>query len=62
MKKEYRINVDITLSAYMYVEAESEEQAKELAIAKAKREPYDIARGGCYVDLDILDIEEYEGA
>ena len=55
--KEFQVFVDITVSKVIYVDAESEEQAKQLAIKKVRDEPYYYARtADAYVGAKVVDV------
>ena len=57
--KNYCISVDITMSKTFEIEAESEQQAKNILCAKFKANPYDLAHGfTSYVNHEITDVEE----
>ena len=54
--KEFAVNVDITMSKTLYVEAESEEQAIQIANGKILDDPYDAARtADAYVSHEVFD-------
>ena len=56
MAKEYAVDIDITMSCRVYVEAESEEEAKNLANEKVNNDPYYYARRATnYVSHDVID-------
>ena len=56
-KTEYSVAIDITLSKTIYVEAESEEQARLLAIKKVRDEPFYHARtADAYVGAKVIDV------
>ena len=52
--------MDVTFSARMYVEAESEEQAKRKAVSDMEKDPRYHTRWGAYVDTAVTDIYEEE--
>lgn len=55
----YDVSVDITMSKIFEVEAESEQQAKNIICAKFEANPYDLANGfTSYVNHEITDVEE----
>ena len=56
--KEYAVDVDITVSKRIYVEAESEEQAKELVDEMMKYPHYYYTKADAYVGHEITDINE----
>lgn len=56
-KTEYSVAIDITLSKIIYVKAENEEQAKQLAIKKVRAEPFYYARtADAYVGAKVIDV------
>lgn len=58
--KEYLVELDVTISVGMYVDAHNEEQAKELALSKIKSDVLYHVRRGCYVDSQVTDVIEQE--
>lgn len=58
--KEYFIDMDVTFSARMYITAENEETAKQMAIEKMEKDPRYHTRWGAYVDTEVTDIYEEE--
>ena len=58
--KKYCVEMDVTFSARMYVEAESEEQAKRKAVSDMEKDPRYHTRWGAYVDTEVTDIYEDE--
>ena len=57
MKKEYRVDVDITCSTIVFLEAETEDEAKRLAKEKIMREQGYWLGKGTVVDVNITDVE-----
>lgn len=55
--KQFAVDIDITMSKRIYVDAESEEQARALAEEKMK-DPYYYTKAGAYVSHEIIDINE----
>lgn len=56
MKKTYYVDMDVTFSAHMWIDADSEEEAKQMAIEKMIQDPhYRIARNGCFVETWVTD-------
>lgn len=54
---EFTVALDIVVSKNIYVEAENEEQAKQLAIKKVRDEPYYYARtADAYVGAKVIDV------
>ena len=60
--KEYLVELDVTMSVRMYVDANNEEQAKKLALSKIKTDTLYQIRKGCYVDSQVTDIIEQDKA
>jgi hypothetical protein len=56
--KEYAVDVDVTYSARVYVKAESEEEASEIADRIYKNNPYAGRGTQCYVSHEIVDVNE----
>ena len=57
--KEYGVYVDITVSKVFFVDANSEEEAKQIVNEKMKRDPwYHISQANALVDWGIVDVEE----
>ena len=54
---EFSVSIDIVVSKTIYVEAESEEQAKAIAIKKVSDEPFYYARtADAYVGAKVVDV------
>ena len=54
---EFSVSIDIVVSKTIYVEAESEEQAKAIAIKKVRDEPFYYARtADAYVGAKVVDV------
>lgn len=58
--KEYLVELDVTMSVGIYVDANNEEQAKELALSKIKTDTLYHIRTGRYIDSQVTDIIEQE--
>jgi hypothetical protein len=59
--KEYAVNVDITMSKTIYVNAKNEEEAEQLAKAKVFDDPFEVVRSAdAYVTHEIIDTYEVE--
>jgi hypothetical protein len=59
--KQFAVDVDITMSKRIYVDAESEEQAEQIAKQKLDNNPYDYClQPDACVDYNITDVNEYE--
>lgn len=57
--KEYSVHVDITVSKVFFVDANSEEEAKQIVSEKMKRDPwYYASQANAIVDWGIVDVEE----
>lgn len=57
--KEYSVSVDITVSKVFFVDASSEEEAKQIVSEKMKRDPwYYKSQANEIVDWGIVDCEE----
>lgn len=57
--KTYLVDTDITMSKTMEIEAESEEQARELAKEMIDREPfYYASNADAHVKTEIIDVNE----
>lgn len=55
MKRLYFVDIDMSLSTREWVEAESEEEAKRIAVEKVKKDPYHYARGGAFLNAVVTD-------
>jgi hypothetical protein len=54
---EFSVSIDIVVSKTIYVDAENEEQAKQLAIKKVRDEPFYYARtADAYVGAKVIDV------
>ena len=61
MRKNFVVDVDITMSRSFEVEAENEQQAKNMVYSMIKANPYDFTHGFTYyVDHEIVDANEVE--
>lgn len=59
--KEFAVDVDITISKRIYVDAENEEQAKAIVNDKVKNYPhYYYTKADAYVCHEITDVTEEE--
>lgn len=59
--KQFAVNVDITMSKTIYVEAENENEAIELANEKVNNDPYEAIRNAdAYVDHYVVDTYEID--
>ena len=56
MKKTYYVDMDVTFSAHMWINADSEEAAKQEALEKMLQDPhYRIAHNGHFVETWVTD-------
>ena len=55
MEKTYRIDMDVTFSACLWVDAENEEDAKKVALDMMSRDPYYHTRNRCFLEAKIID-------
>lgn len=61
MGKKFFIDVDITMSKRIYVDAENEEDARKIANESVKKEAFYYARhADAYVSHEITDVDEDE--
>jgi len=58
MKKEFQVDVDITMSKAIFVEAENEEQAKNIVNNWLGDDVYYYLKGSSYVGHEITDVNE----
>ena len=57
--KSYEVYVDVTMSKIFHIEAENEEQAKQIVRDKFTSTPYEAARGAdTFVDFSFVQVEE----
>ena len=56
--KGYAVDVDLTVSRRIYVEAENEEQARKIAFNKIAEEPYYYIDNATYVGHKVIDVNE----
>lgn len=54
----YYVDMDVTFSTHMWVDADTEEQAREMALAMMEKDPYYHTRNRCHLDTKITDIYE----
>ena len=57
MKKEFCVSVDITMSCNVYVDAESEEEAKAIALNYVTDDTGYYLRNGAMVNSEVVDVE-----
>jgi hypothetical protein len=56
MRKTYYVDMDLTFSAHVWVDAETEEEARQIALDKMSQDPFfRIARNGCFLDASVTD-------
>lgn len=60
MEKTFCIDMDVTFSARMYIVADNEESAREMALEKMNADPRFHTRLGAWVDTKITDAWEEE--
>ncbi len=59
--KSYLVDLDVTMSVRVYVEANSIGEANEMALKKIEKEPYHYLRNSAFVDAVVVDnFEEKE--
>lgn len=58
MKKEFRVEMDVTMGLTMYIQAESEEDAKKKVMERITMDTLYHLKNGWFVNCDITDIEE----
>lgn len=56
--KTYQVNVDITMSVVEFIDAKSEEEAKQILLEKIKNNPYNYIRNGAFLDAQVTDVFE----
>ena len=56
MKREYAIDVDVTMSRRYYVEANNDEEAREKVEELLKNNPYDYDQMDTYVGHEIIEV------
>lgn len=54
----YYVDMDVTFSAHMWVDADTEEGARKIALTKMANDPHYHTRYGCHIDTTITDISE----
>ena len=57
MKKEYFVDLDVTMSVRMYVNADNEEDAKKIAINRVELDTLYHLQRGAYVKSEVIDID-----
>ena len=55
MSRLYFVDIDMTLSKRCWVDAESEEDAKRIALERVAKDPYYHARLGAFIDAKVTD-------
>lgn len=58
--KRFEVDVDITMSCRIEVDAESEEQAKTIVAGRIHDAPYHYVQGGNYVGYEFEAVNESE--
>lgn len=57
--KQFAVDIDITMSKRIYIDAENEDEAREKVEQKMEENPYEQARDfASFVDYDITDVNE----
>ena len=57
--KQFAVDIDITMSKRIYIDAENEDEAREKVEPKMDENPYEQARDfDAFVDYDITDVNE----
>lgn len=57
--KELLVSLDITTTSHVYVEAETEEEAKKMALKKFDNDPwYYISHPDSYLDCAVIEVVE----
>lgn len=56
--KNYYIDLDVTTSVQMHIEATSMEEAKKIAQEKIESDTYYYLRNSLYVNTKVVDIQE----
>lgn len=56
----YYVDMDVTFSARMWVDADTEDQARKIAFFEMASDPHYHTRNGCHIDTTITDIFEDE--
>ena len=57
--KQFAVDIDITMSKRIYIDAENEDEAREKVEQKMEENPYEQARDfDAFVDYDITDVNE----
>lgn len=59
--KSFMVDMDVTMSVRLWVRANNEGEANEIALKTVEREPYYHLKGSAFVDAVVVDnIEEKE--
>ena len=56
--KNYCVDIDITMSVRVYVDAKDNESAEEKASELVKKDPYYYSKDGTYVTHEVTDVSE----
>jgi hypothetical protein len=60
MSKEYCVDLDLTVGVRVWVDAESEEDARNMAMNKVDANHQVYLKSGIYLDCEVSDIVEFE--
>lgn len=60
MSKEYCVDLDLTVGVRVWVDAESEEDARNMAMNKVDANHQVYLNSGIYLDCEVSDIVEFE--
>lgn len=56
--KEYLVDIDVTISTRIYIDADNENEANKKALEKIASDPYYYIQKGAFVQADIVDTFE----
>lgn len=54
----YLVDLDVTMSVRIYIDANNAEKAKDLAVEKIKKQPHFYLRHSAFVEAVVVDIFE----
>lgn len=55
MSRLYFVDMDMTLSTRAWIDAESEEEARKIALERVAKNPYDYAKRGAFLNAEVTD-------
>ena len=55
MSRLYFVDIDMTLSTRAWIDADSEEDARKIALERIAKDPYHYARRGAFLDANVTD-------